>query len=139
MSEAVERPMPGMNEDNQRYWESARKRALELPRCEGCGEVFYPLSSRCRKCLSASLTWKPVSGKATLVTWNVMHQVYDPAFASLAPYVVAVVKLEEGAQLISNIIDVAPGTLQAGMPLEVDYIDLNDEVTLPVYRVGAAV
>lgn len=131
---STERPLPGITEENARYWESARRQALELPRCLQCGEIFYPLTFRCRRCLSSSLTWEPVSGKATLVTWNVMHQIYDAAFKDLVPYIVGVVRLAEGAQMVSNIVDAQPASLTVGMSLQLDYVRLNEDVTLPVYR-----
>lgn len=134
MTEVIERPLPGIHTDNERYWASAHQRALELPHCASCGEVFYPLSNRCRNCLSTSLQWRPVSGKAKLVTWNVMHQLYDPAFKDLVPYIVGVVELEEGARMITNIVGVDPRELVLEMPLTLDYIDVSPEVTLPVYR-----
>ena len=134
MTEIIERPLPGIHTDNERYWASAHERALELPRCADCGEVFYPLSNRCRACLSAALEWHPVSGKATLVTWNVMHQLYDPAFKDLVPYVVGVVELEEGARMISNVVGAPHDALRVGMDLALEYVDISPEVTLPVYR-----
>lgn len=138
MTEVIERPLPGIHTDNERYWASARERNLELPKCAGCGEVFYPLSDRCRSCLSTSLEWRPVSGKAKLVTWNVMHQLYDPAFKELVPYIVGVVELEEGARMISNIVGVDPSHLSLDMVLALDYVDISPEVTLPVYRPGGS-
>ena len=134
MTETTERPLPGIHPDNERYWTSAHERALELPKCSRCGEVFYPLTNRCRNCLSNALEWLPVSGKAKLITWNIMHQIYDPAFKDLAPYVVGVVELEEGARMISNIIEAPHDSLAVGMELALDYIDISPEVTLPVYR-----
>ncbi len=134
MTETIERPLPGIHTDNERYWASAKERALELPKCAKCGEVFYPLTNRCRNCLSDALEWFRVSGKAKLVTWNIMHQVYDPAFKDLVPYVVGVVELEEGARMISNIIQAPHGDLAIGMNLALDYVDISPEVTLPIFR-----
>lgn len=129
----LERPLPVLNDANGPYWESARERRLRLPQCSKCSRYFYPLTPRCPSCLSAELRWQEVSGRGTLVTWNVMHQVYDKAFADLAPYVVGVVQLAEGPKVISNIVDCDPAVLRTGLPLQLSYLEVNDEVTLPVY------
>jgi uncharacterized OB-fold protein len=129
----LERPLPIVNEANALYWQSARAHQLRLPKCGACDRFFYPLTPRCRHCLAADAVWTTVSGDATLVTWNVMHQVYDKAFEELAPYPVAVVRLAEGPQVVTNIVGADPAALQAGMPLRLDYLDINDEITLPVY------
>jgi hypothetical protein len=63
-----------------------------------------------------------------------MHQVYHPGFASEVPYAVVVIELEEGARLVSNLVDCHPGEIRAGMPVEVVFDDVTPEVTLPKFR-----
>jgi uncharacterized OB-fold protein len=129
----LERPLPIINEANATYWASAHAHKLQLPRCNACNSFFYPLTPRCRVCLSADLTWTAVSGDATLVTWNVMHQIYDKSFADLAPYIVGVARLAEGPQVVTSIVRTEPSALRAGLPLKLDYLDVTPEITLPVY------
>jgi uncharacterized OB-fold protein len=133
MTTATSRPRPVIDETNARYWESARAHALELPRCNDCSQVFYPPRAICPRCLSVSIGWAAVSGDATLFTWNVMHQVYSDAFRELVPYVVAVVQLEEGPRIITNMLRHDLGQLHVGMKLQLDYLDIDEELTLPVF------
>lgn len=137
--EGVVRPLPGINTENKRYWESSHRHSLEMPKCNACGEVFYPLTNRCRRCLSDSLIWIPISGDGQLVTWNVMHQIYDPAFRDLVPYIVAVVKLVEGPQMISNIVQSEPNELSIDMPLRLRYVDIENVMSIPVFVPAKAV
>ena len=60
----------------------------------------------------------PVSGRGEVFSFNVMHQVYHPGFAAEVPYAVVVVKLEEGAKMVSNLVGVAPHEIRIGMPVQ---------------------
>lgn len=132
----VARPRPVIDETNARYWESARAHALELPRCTECSHMFYPPRDQCPRCLGGSIRWERVSGNATLFTWNVVHQIYYEAFRELAPYVVAVVELEEGPRLITNMLRHSSEGLHVGLNVTLDYLDVDDELTLPVFLAG---
>ncbi len=98
--------------------------------------MFYPPRAHCPKCLGTSIGWEKVSGNGTLFTWNVVHQIYHEAFRDLAPYVVAVVKLEEGPHLTTNMLRHSSNGLQVGMNVRLDYLDVDDELTLPVFVPG---
>ncbi len=74
-----------------------------------------------------------MSGKATLFTWNVVHQVYYEAFRELAPYVVAVVELAEGPRLTTNMLQHDSEGLHVGLKVRLDYLDIDDELTLPIF------
>lgn len=95
--------------------------------------MFYPPRANCPGCLSTSLRWSAVSGNATLFTWNVVHQLYHHAFRELAPYVVAAVQLDEGPRLVTNILRHGPDDLQVCMKLQLDYLDVDEELTLLVF------
>lgn len=75
-----------------------------------------------------------MSGKGEIYSFNVMHQVYHPGFATEVPYAVVVVKLEEGVKLVSNLRGVRPDAIRIGMPVQVVFEDLNEEVTLPKFE-----
>ena len=80
------------------------------------------------------MTWTPVSGRATLYSWTVAHPPLLPFFAERSPWPVVAVQLEEGPRMVTNLIDVAPEHYEAGLPLLVDFEDVDDEVTLVVFR-----
>lgn len=129
-----QKPLPVKTEENTRYWESARRHALELQRCGGCGRFRYPPATFCPRCLSHEAEWLPVSGRAAVYSFIVVHQRYDPSFADELPYNVAVVELDEGPRLVTNIIGCRNDEIHIGMPLRLVYEDVTEEFTLPKFR-----
>jgi len=75
-----------------------------------------------------------VSGRGEVYSFNIMHQVYHPGFATEVPYAVVVVKLDEGVKFVSNLVGVRPADIKCGMPVEVTFEKLNDQVMLPKFR-----
>jgi uncharacterized protein len=99
-------PAPGAERDeiNTPYWSSLANGVLSFQRCNACGHAWLPARSECPHCLADDSQWVPASGGAKLVSWVVYHLSYHPAFAQRLPYTVAVVELDEGPRLISNIV-----------------------------------
>ena len=138
MSAAVQRPLPPLTPEMAPFWEAARRHELVAQRCRGCGTHRFPARDICSRCLSRDAEWARVTGRGTLFSYAVMHQVYHPAFADQVPYAVVVVELAEGARLISNVVDCPLAALRIGMPVEVVFDDVTPEITLPKFRpVGA--
>ena len=88
---------------------------LVLPHCNACGKFWFPPSQSCPHCLAVDFDFKPVSGRGKVYSFVTFHRVYHPAFAGEVPYVVAIVELEEGPRLLSNIVGIKP-----------DAVDLRD-------------
>jgi uncharacterized OB-fold protein len=116
------------------FWEAARQHALVVQRCRGCGAHRFPARDVCSRCLGREAEWTRVSGRGEIFSYAVMHQVYHPGFAAEVPYAVVVVALEEGARLISNVLDCPVSALRVGMPVEVVFDEVTPEVTLPKFR-----
>lgn len=133
-STEYQKPLPVKTEENARFWESAQRHALELQRCAACGKFRYPCAEFCPNCLSPEAAWQPVSGRAAVYSFIIVHQRYDPSFVDDLPYNVAVVELEEGPRLVTNIVGCANGEIRIGMPLTVTYEDVTEEFTLPKFR-----
>ena len=128
------KPIPVVTPALAPFFEAARRGVLTVQRCDSCGRFRFPPRELCPHCLASSASWAPVSGRGEVFSFNVMHQVYHPGFAAEVPYAVAVVQLEEGARMVSNVIGVKPHELKCGMPVEVVFEKLNDEITLPKFR-----
>ena len=105
-----------------------------VQKCSACSMVMWPVKPRCNNCLSEDLMWTPVSGKGTLYSFTLMHQVFHPGFAAEVPYNIAEVDLEEGLRIITNIVGCDNADLQIGMPVKVTFEDVTDEVTLPKFK-----
>lgn len=130
----VEIPLPQETEENRPFWESARRHALRLQKCTSCDTYRYPVAPYCPECLSEDAEWVPVSGKATVFGFTIIHQRYHPYFADKVPYNVAVVELEEGPKLVTNIVDIANENIRIGMPVTITYQEVVDGFTLPKFR-----
>ncbi|MGD9891711.1 MAG: Zn-ribbon domain-containing OB-fold protein [Dehalococcoidia bacterium] len=128
------KPLPVRTEENAPFWDSAKRHALEMQRCGNCGRFRYPVADFCPRCLSPEFEWQAVSGNATLYSYIIVHQRYDPSFADDLPYNVAVVELDEGPRLVSNIVGIPNGDIRVGMPLTITYEDVTDEFTLPKFK-----
>lgn len=128
------RPIPEITPEMAPFWEAARRRTLVVQRCRGCRGLRFPARDLCSRCLSRDAEWAPVSGRGTIFSFAVMHQVYHPGFADAVPYAVVVVELAEGVRLVSNVVDCPVDRLRIGMPVEVVFEDASAEVTLPKFR-----
>ncbi len=78
------------------------------------------------------MAFTPVSGRATLHSWTVLHDPPSPGFRDRLPVILAVVELEEQERLLmsSNLIGIAPEDLRIGLPLEALFEDVTDDCTL---------
>ena len=127
-------PLPAIDEDSRPFWESCKRHAMAIQRCTGCGHMRFPPRSVCPKCLSDQAEWTPVSGRGTVYAPITFYHVYRPIWANEVPYNVSIVELAEGPRMWSNVIDIDPDAVQAGLPVQVTYVDVTDEVTLPKFR-----
>jgi uncharacterized OB-fold protein len=126
--------LPTPDPDTQPYWDAAREGRLLIRSCSNCGRThFYPRPF-CPYCWGTSVSWREASGRATLYTWSVVYQNDLPPFPERVPYVAAVVDLEEGPRMMTNVVDCDVDALEVGMPLEVTYRQISDDVTIPVFR-----
>ena len=130
----AEKAAPKPTPETAHYWEGTKIGELRLQRCNGCGHAyFYPRAS-CPKCSSTNVAWFVASGRARLHTYLISHYA-APGFKDDAPYAIAVVELEEGPRMMSNIVGIenTPDNLVLDMDLEVDF-EARGEVTVPVFR-----
>src|SRR5436190_21819113 len=105
--QAPSKPIPQPDDASRPFFEGAQRGELIIQRCTTCGAYLAPASRVCTECLSESLEWSPVSGRATLFTFAIMYQRYHPGFFDEIPYNIAVVELEEGPRLNTNVVGVA--------------------------------
>ena len=129
-----ERPLPRLDEESRGFWEAARRHQLVVQRCRSCGAFRYHPRAVCPACLSDDTEWVRASGRGEIYTFTVTRQNQAPAFAARVPYVLAYVLLDEGVQVLTNIVDCDPEAVRIGMSVEVTFEDLNDEISLPVFR-----
>lgn len=126
------RPRPAINLDNQFWFDAAKEHRLVIQRCADCHELRHPVGPQCPKCQSFEWDTVEASGAATLYSFTVAHHPKHPAFDY--PLVIAVVELAEGTRLIANLAGIAPEEAEIGMALELDWLDADPDLTLPVFR-----
>ena len=106
MSE-IDLPLPIRTELTVPYWDSLERGVLSFQCCRHCGHAWLPARTECPSCLEPDWQWQPASGRAKVVSWVVFHMAYHKAFESRLPYNVAIIELEEGPRLISNVVGLA--------------------------------
>ena len=132
---ATRSPLPEPTPETRHFWEGTRAGELRLQRCDDCGKVYFPPRSFCPACGSRAVSILVASGRGTLHTYVISH-VAMPDSGLEAPYSVAVVELEEGPRLLTNIVECeqTPEALQLDMPVEVVFEDVTEEITLANFR-----
>jgi len=128
------KPLPEVTEELRPFFAAARENRLVVQRCEGCGRRRFPPREICSECLCRDARWVESGGRGTVVSFNVMHQVYHPAFAAEVPYAVVLVELEDGGRMIANVVDCPLDRLAIGMAVEAVFEKRSDEVALPQFR-----
>ncbi|HXH21006.1 MAG TPA: Zn-ribbon domain-containing OB-fold protein [Dehalococcoidia bacterium] len=128
------KPLPQLTDDNGPYLEGLRERELRLQRCGACGRYRYPPARFCPHCLSEEASWEVASGRGTLYSFIVVHQLYHPGFRDDIPYNVAIVELDEGPRITSNVVGCENRDLKIGMRLVAEYFDATPEATILKFR-----
>jgi uncharacterized OB-fold protein len=134
MDAGAHTPVPVVQPWARRFWDAAREHRLELQHCDACQRwIFYPRLA-CPHCGADEPGWRQASGRGSIYSFTVVRANAPSAFTRSLPYVVAVIRLAEGVQLLSNIVQCDPATLVCDQPVEVVFEKLNEEFTLPRFR-----
>jgi uncharacterized OB-fold protein len=125
-----EKPLPVPSEVSAPYWQGLASGELRLQRCGDCGRhVFYPRSV-CPHCLGEKLEWVPASGRGRVYSYTIVRRAMNPAFAADVPYVFAIVELDEGPRVTTNIVGCAPEDVRVDMPVKAAYDNVTSELAL---------
>ncbi|MCV7149964.1 Zn-ribbon domain-containing OB-fold protein [Mycolicibacterium pyrenivorans] len=129
---------PQPTPETEPFWAGCAQGELRLQRCSHCDEFYFPPRPFCPSCWSADVTWQAVSGRGTLHSYVINHRP-APGFAADAPYAIALVQLDEGPRMMSNILGVEniPENLVLDMALEVTFEQRGD-ITVPQFQPAGA-
>lgn len=127
------KPIPEPTEGTQPYWEGCKAGRLLLPKCRACGKLFFFPDNFCPGCLGEEIEWTEAGGRGTVHTFSIVQRPPGPAFADEVPYVIAIIDLEEGPRMMTNLVGVDPGSVRVGMPVRVTFEKITDEITLPKF------
>ena len=137
--EVYRKPIPVPTPETQFFWDKCKERELWLQRCQTCQHVFFYPRMHCPECLSEDVPGFRASGKGILWTYMINHRPV-PGFEDDGPYAIAVVQLEEGPRMMSNIVGIenTPDNLVLDMPLEVVFEDATEEISIPKFKPAGA-
>ena len=132
MADAAARRLPVPTPETAHFWEGTRAGELRLQRCGGCGDAYFPPRPFCPGCGSRDVSVFAASGRGTLYSYTI-HQRRVPGFTP--PYSIAVVALEEGPRMMTNIVgcEQTPEALRLDMAVAVRFEDLTEAISLPVF------
>lgn len=134
MDMELEKPLPRPTPVTRPFWAGLAEGKVRIQRCDDCAAwVFYP-RSRCNSCLSDRLSWHEVSGEGTLYTFTIARQPTAPHFADETPQRIAVVELDEGVRLTTNLVNVDDSDIRVGMRVKPWFDRVSEDVTLLRYQ-----
>jgi uncharacterized OB-fold protein len=113
------------------FWQGCREGELRYQRCAVCGLANFPPTEHCRQCLSADVSWQRSDGVGEVYSWTLVHRPVTAEFEP--PYAPAIVALDEGYQMLTNIVGVAAEDLAIGMSVQVQFHEVGEDVTLPYF------
>ena len=132
------KPWPNIDLDSQPFWDGLREHRFLLFRCKTCGAWYWP-KAFCRnhdnEPFMANLDWQDASGRGQVFAFNIHHWAFHPGFKGEVPYVYAIVAVDEGPMISSTMLDVEPGDVRVGMPVQIVYEDHpNEGFTIPKFK-----
>lgn len=136
MSDAeYQKPLPVIDPGTKPFWDAARGHRLSIPHCKACGEHhFYP-RELCPHCHSDDIEWTDVSGNGEIYSFTIARKPAGPVFADDVPYVIAMIELDEGPRMLTNILTNDVDSVRIGDRVKVRFDDVTPEVTLPKFAV----
>jgi uncharacterized protein len=134
MSDDYTKAIPVPGPESLPFWEGAKNHQLMIQKCLDCGHHWFPPSTVCTGCGSRNIEWVASSGKGTVFSFVVFHKLYHKGWDGEIPYAVAIIELEEGARMLSNVIGVPVEDVKCDIPVEVVFEDATDTLTLPKFK-----
>jgi uncharacterized OB-fold protein len=128
----VTRPAPIVTDDNAIFWEAARERRLVAQRCRDCGRLRHPPRPMCPECHSIQTESVELAGTGTVYSYTILHHPRHPAFSY--PVIAALVDLDEGIRVVSNLVGVEPADVRIGAPVRVTFEATADDMAVPVFE-----
>jgi uncharacterized OB-fold protein len=131
------RPHPTPSMWSAPFWNATARHELVAQVCLDCLKLIMYPKRYCPVCLGENLGWQTCNGQGEIYTLTIQQAGPPSGFESLVPYVLVIIKLDEGVQLMSNLVGEGAETAQCGDRVKVDFLDLEAAgVTLPIFRLA---
>jgi uncharacterized OB-fold protein len=128
------KPLPRVNDTTRPYWDGAREGRLLLQRCLSCAKLIHYPRAWCPRCWKTDLEWVESRGRGRVVTFTVVHQAPFESYAADVPYVLAVVRLDEGPQMMTNVVGLSPAAVKIDLAVEVVFEERAGGFRVPLFR-----
>ncbi|MEK7214345.1 MAG: OB-fold domain-containing protein [Chloroflexota bacterium] len=128
--------VPAPNADTREFWEGCKAHQFRVQRCQNCGTFRHYPRPACHQCASFDTEWVDIGGGGVVYSFTIARHPFHPAFRDKTPYAILVVEMDDapGVRMASNMVDCPVDDVRIGMPVEVVWEDLSDEVTLYKFR-----
>lgn len=133
----LERPLPTpLTPEAKPYWDGLKQGKLMVPRCNACGKPFFYPRVACPLCHGRDIGWLEASGRGRLHSFAIAHQSINRAMKVPPPYILAMVQLDEGPRMLTNLVNVPadPAQLRCEMPVRVVFAKQTEDVTIPLWE-----
>ncbi len=124
------RPLPTPSAISRPFWHAAREGRLLIQRCDACGAVQHPPGIACRACLGSELAWHEAAGSRHVYSFTIVHRSMTAGFIGDEPYVVALVELDEGVRMTTNILGCPPDAVRIGLRVVPRFTPVTDDIAL---------
>lgn len=128
------KPLPVADSQTRPFWDAAKRHELFLPRCLDCGKARSEMERWCPHCGSNNSRWEKMSGRGKVWSFCEFHKAYFKGFEAELPYNVAVVELDEGPILFTNIVGARYEAIKIGLPVEVMFEDVTEDISLVKFK-----
>jgi uncharacterized OB-fold protein len=128
------KPLPLVDDDTRAYWAGLARGELLLQHCLDCGAVQFYQRGMCGRCLGPRIEHRAASGRGSVYSFSTVYRAPSAEFKGDVPYTVVLVALTEGPRMLSTLVDCPPDRVHVGLPVEIVYDRISDEVALPRFR-----
>ena len=125
------KPLPEITDESRPFWEGCRRHELLVQRCRACGARQHYPRGVCAACWRDDLEWLPSAGRGRIYSFTVTHRTQARGFRDELPYVLAWVELDEGVQVLTNVVGCDPAAVRVGLPVRVTFEDVTPEISIP--------
>ena len=126
------RPLPETDGMASAFWAGAAEKRLLIQRCKDCGSFQHYARPRCLSCNGRNLEMVEAGGRGQIYSFTAVQR--SPYEDLPSPYIVALVRLQEGVVMLSHIVDCSPGEIRCDQEVELKFQEIADGVSVPVFR-----
>lgn len=129
------KPLPPITRLTKPFWDGCREGQLQVQFCNICDQPWFPPAENCPRCLQEDWEWRALTGRGMIWSWIQMHQQYFPGWEpDEYPITIALIQLEEGPYMYTNLVNAEPAEIRCDLSVEVVFQPVTDELTLPFFE-----